>query len=219
MGLSMEDVKELIRLLDATDIVELQLELEAEGARLTIRKAGAFATAMGNVTASVESGEGGRGGVRPTIGEAGADRRGLGAGPGDTVAPAMPAAPGGSATRESAGTVARADGTAGAEALAAAGAGRKAPAQAQAQARGTAKPLTEVTAPMVGTFYRAPSPGAEPFVSVDDHVEVGQTLCIIEAMKLMNEIQSEVSGRIAAITAEDGQPVEYGQTLFLIEPD
>ncbi len=75
-----------------------------------------------------------------------------------------------------------------------------------------------VTAPMVGTFYRAPAPDAEPFVKVGDLVEVGQTLCIIEAMKLMNEIESEVRGRIVRILAENGQPVEYGHPLFLIEP-
>jgi len=75
-----------------------------------------------------------------------------------------------------------------------------------------------VAAPMVGTFYRAPSPDAEPYVKVGDQVEVGQPLCIIEAMKLMNEIESEVKGRVAEILVENGQPVEYGQPLFIIEP-
>jgi len=71
---------------------------------------------------------------------------------------------------------------------------------------------------MVGTFYRAPSPGAAPFVNVGDSVKEGQTVCIIEAMKLMNEIEAEVRGRVAQISVENGQPVEYGQTLFLIDP-
>jgi len=75
-----------------------------------------------------------------------------------------------------------------------------------------------VEAPMVGTFYRAPAPGAEPFVKEGDFVEKGQTLCIIEALKVMNEIESEVSGIVRKILVENGQPVEYGQPLFYIEP-
>jgi acetyl-CoA carboxylase biotin carboxyl carrier protein len=75
-----------------------------------------------------------------------------------------------------------------------------------------------VESPMVGTFYRAPSPGAEPFVKEGDYVEKGQTLCIIEALKVMNEIESEVSGVVRKILVENGQPVEYGQPLFYIEP-
>lgn len=75
-----------------------------------------------------------------------------------------------------------------------------------------------VTAPMVGTFYRAPAPDAAPYVSVGDIVDVGQPLCIIEAMKLMNEIESEVKGRIVEILVENEEPVEYGQPLFRIEP-
>jgi len=71
--------------------------------------------------------------------------------------------------------------------------------------------------PMVGTFYRAPSPGAPSFVEVGQTVSKGQTLCIIEAMKLLNEIESDVAGTIKAILVENGQPVEYGQPLFLIE--
>jgi len=77
----------------------------------------------------------------------------------------------------------------------------------------------EVTSPMVGTFYRAPSPESTPFVNVGHHVSVDQTLCIIEAMKIMNEITSETTGRIANILVENAQPVEYGQILFIIEPD
>ena len=71
--------------------------------------------------------------------------------------------------------------------------------------------------PMVGTFYRAPSPGAPSFVEVGQGVSKGQTLCIIEAMKLLNEIESDFAGTIKAILVENGQPVEYGQPLFLIE--
>jgi acetyl-CoA carboxylase biotin carboxyl carrier protein len=71
--------------------------------------------------------------------------------------------------------------------------------------------------PMVGTFYRAPSPGAPPFVEIGQSVTKGQTLCIIEAMKLLNEIESDASGVVKAILVENGQPVEYGQPLFQIE--
>jgi acetyl-CoA carboxylase biotin carboxyl carrier protein len=73
-----------------------------------------------------------------------------------------------------------------------------------------------VTSPMVGTFYRAPSPGADPFVQVGDTVKEGQTICIIEAMKLLNEIESDLSGVIKEILVENGQAVEYGQPLFVI---
>jgi acetyl-CoA carboxylase biotin carboxyl carrier protein len=73
-----------------------------------------------------------------------------------------------------------------------------------------------VTSPMVGTFYRAPSPGADPFVQVGDTVKEGQTLCIIEAMKLLNEIESDVAGVVKEILVDNGQAVEYGQPLFVI---
>ncbi|MCS7058292.1 MAG: acetyl-CoA carboxylase biotin carboxyl carrier protein [Meiothermus sp.] len=76
----------------------------------------------------------------------------------------------------------------------------------------------EVKAPIVGTFYRAPSPDAEPYVKEGDTVKKGQVLCIIEAMKLMNEIESEVSGVVRKILVQNAEPVEYGQVLFLIEP-
>ena len=76
--------------------------------------------------------------------------------------------------------------------------------------------LTLVESPMVGTFYGAPNPDSPAFVKVGDTVTVGQTLCIVEAMKLMNEIESEVSGTIVAILAEDGKPVQFGQDLFKI---
>jgi acetyl-CoA carboxylase biotin carboxyl carrier protein len=75
-----------------------------------------------------------------------------------------------------------------------------------------------VEAPMVGTFYRASSPGAEPYVREGDVVKEGQIVCIIEAMKLMNEIEAKVAGRVSKILVENGHAVEYGQPLFLIEP-
>ena len=78
--------------------------------------------------------------------------------------------------------------------------------------------LISIEAPMVGTFYRASAPGAEPFVREGDAVKQGQVLCIIEAMKLMNEIESKVGGRIQKILVENGQAVEFGQPLFLLAP-
>jgi acetyl-CoA carboxylase biotin carboxyl carrier protein len=78
--------------------------------------------------------------------------------------------------------------------------------------------LSEITSPMVGTFYRAPAPDAPPFVSVGDRVEVGQTLCILEAMKLMNELESDVAGVVREISVENAEPVEFGQVLFRIDP-
>ena len=75
-----------------------------------------------------------------------------------------------------------------------------------------------IKSPMVGTFYRSPGPDVDPFVKVGDHVSKGDTLCIIEAMKIMNEVEAEVSGVILDIQIENAQPVEYGQTIFLIEP-
>jgi acetyl-CoA carboxylase biotin carboxyl carrier protein len=72
---------------------------------------------------------------------------------------------------------------------------------------------------MVGTFYRSPAPDADPYVEENAMVDVGQTVCIVEAMKLMNEIESEVKGRIARILVENAQPVEYGQVLFLVEAE
>ena len=75
-----------------------------------------------------------------------------------------------------------------------------------------------VKSPMVGTFYRAPEPDADPFIEVGDHVDEGHTLCIVEAMKLMNEIVAETGGEVAAIFANNGEPVEFGQRLFAIRP-
>jgi len=74
-----------------------------------------------------------------------------------------------------------------------------------------------VTAPMVGTFYGAPAPGAKPFVQVGSEVQVGDVLCIIEAMKMMNQIESDSAGRVVSILVENGDPVEFGQSLFIVE--
>jgi oxaloacetate decarboxylase alpha subunit len=96
-----------------------------------------------------------------------------------------------------------------------------APAPAPPAASEPAAPAASqkaVLSPMVGTFYRAPAPDADPFIEVGDVVEVGQTVCIIEAMKLMNEIEAETKGRVAQILVENAQPVEFGQKLFLIDP-
>ena len=101
-----------------------------------------------------------------------------------------------------------------------------APAQAAAPTPAPATPIAMaeaeedghvVMAPMVGTFYNASSPGSPPFVQVGDRVEVGDTLCIVEAMKMMNQIEAEVSGTIKSIRVQNGEPVEYGQILFVID--
>jgi acetyl-CoA carboxylase biotin carboxyl carrier protein len=94
-----------------------------------------------------------------------------------------------------------------------------------AQAPKAAEPLTsgkktlEIKSPMIGTFYRTPTPDSPPFISVGDKVSKGQTVCIIEAMKLFNEIESEVSGTVVKVMVENSSPVEYDQVLFVVEPD
>lgn len=92
-------------------------------------------------------------------------------------------------------------------------------AAAQVPAPAETAGLVTITSPIVGTFYRSPSPDADPYVEEGDYVRKGQVLCIVEAMKLMNEIESEVDGRITRILAESTKPVEYGQPLFLIDPN
>jgi len=98
-----------------------------------------------------------------------------------------------------------------------------APAAAAAESSAPAPAAEEsgyvVKSPMVGTFYAAPAPDADPFVQVGDHVNVGDTLCIIEAMKIMNPIEAEVSGTIRKILVQNAEPVEFGQPLFVIEQD
>jgi len=91
-----------------------------------------------------------------------------------------------------------------------------APAAPAPEAR--ASNLIEIKSPMVGTFYRSPEPGAEPYVKAGSRIGAGQTLCIIEAMKIMNELESEVSGTVREILVDDAQPVEFGQVLFRVEP-
>ncbi|MEZ4828086.1 MAG: acetyl-CoA carboxylase biotin carboxyl carrier protein [Bacteroidia bacterium] len=90
-------------------------------------------------------------------------------------------------------------------------------AAAQDKKQSAASNLFEFRSPMIGTFYRSSSPDTDPFVKVGDHIEKGQVVCIIEAMKLFNEIESEVEGKIVKILIEDAQPVEYDQVLFLVD--
>lgn len=97
----------------------------------------------------------------------------------------------------------------------------RAAAPGQAEAASTEKIATktlEIKSPMVGTFYRAPSPEAPPFIEVGQVVDVGDVVCIIEAMKLMNEIKSEVKGKVVEILVQNAEPVEFGQPLFIVEP-
>ena len=93
----------------------------------------------------------------------------------------------------------------------------KAPSTVEIE-KGESQKYHVIKSPLVGTFYRAPSPGAPPFVEEGDMVSKGQVLCIIEALKVMNEIESDVNGKVVKILVENGQPVEYGQELFYIEP-
>ncbi|HEY8197518.1 MAG TPA: acetyl-CoA carboxylase biotin carboxyl carrier protein [Gemmatimonadales bacterium] len=91
----------------------------------------------------------------------------------------------------------------------------------EAGARPAAPPahLKEIRSPMVGTFYKAPEPGAEAYIKVGNRVTAGQTVCIIEAMKIMNEIEAEITGVVREISVEDSQPVEFGQVLFRVDPN
>ena len=97
-----------------------------------------------------------------------------------------------------------------------------APAAAPASSGSTPEPVDEnlhvIKSPIVGTFYSSPTPGADPFVRPGDHVDAGRVLCIIEAMKLMNEIEADVAGEVMRVFVENGQPVEYGEPLFAIHP-
>lgn len=90
-------------------------------------------------------------------------------------------------------------------------------APATSEVAAPAKKGTPITSPMVGTFYKAPSPDAEPFVKEGSSVKTGDVVCIVEAMKMMNEIESEISGTVVEICVEDGQPVEFGQVLMYVE--
>ena len=117
--------------------------------------------------------------------------------PGQTVVAAAPAAP----------VVAAAAPTAPAE-----------PTSPPPAAASTRSDLLDITAPMVGTFYRAPAPGEPAFIEVGNRVDVGQTVCILEAMKLMNELEAEVSGEVVEILVDNGTPVEFGQVLMRVKP-
>jgi acetyl-CoA carboxylase biotin carboxyl carrier protein len=92
-------------------------------------------------------------------------------------------------------------------------------AEAPSRPAPAAPQLKEIRSPMVGTFYKAPEPGAEAYVRVGSRVTPGQTVCIIEAMKIMNEIEAEIAGTVREISVEDGQPVEFGQVLFRVDPN
>jgi acetyl-CoA carboxylase biotin carboxyl carrier protein len=97
--------------------------------------------------------------------------------------------------------------------------GSDAAAQSAARSAAPAAHLKEIRSPMVGTFYMAPEPGAQPYIKVGNRVTPGQTVCIIEAMKIMNEIEAEITGVIREISVEDAQPVEFGQVLFRVDPN
>jgi acetyl-CoA carboxylase biotin carboxyl carrier protein len=158
--LDIQDLKEILRILEAQDITEF--ELEQDGVKLRVCRsstapAGAPAAVVSHL-AAVPAGVSPLGGASPPAPEA----------------PAPAAVP---------------------------------------PANGTL-----VKSPIVGTFYRSPDPNSPPFVGVGDHVKVGQVLCIIEAMKLMNEIEAEVSGEVVKVHPENGQPVQYGDPLFTIRP-
>jgi acetyl-CoA carboxylase biotin carboxyl carrier protein len=98
-------------------------------------------------------------------------------------------------------------------------AGDQEPREGSGRAPSAAPHLKEIRSPMVGTFYKAPEPGAAPYIKVGNRVSPGQTVCIIEAMKIMNEIEAEIAGTVREISVEDGQPVEFGQVLFRVDPN
>src|SRR5690242_7375373 len=100
-----------------------------------------------------------------------------------------------------------------------AGVPKEAEREAQPRPSAPAPQLKEIRSPMVGTFYKAPEPGADAYVRVGSRVNPGQTVCIIEAMKIMNEIEAEIAGTVREISVEDGQPVELGQVLFRVDPN
>jgi acetyl-CoA carboxylase biotin carboxyl carrier protein len=160
--LDISDLKEILRILEAQDITEF--ELEQDGVKLRVCRHSA--AQVGPAAAA--------GGPPAPLAAA------AHASPGSPASPA-PEAP---------------------------------PLAAEPPANGTL-----VKSPIVGTFYRAPDPNSPPFVSVGDRVKVGQVLCIIEAMKLMNEIEAEVAGEVVKVHPENGQPVQYGDPLFTVRPE
>jgi acetyl-CoA carboxylase biotin carboxyl carrier protein len=162
--LDLKELKEILQILEEKEITEF--ELEEEGMKLRIRKAGP--------------------GPSNHAGPPGALGPGIAALPHPAAVAARPPAP----------------------------SAPEPPAAAPEAEAG----LAVVKSPIVGTFYRTPDPNAPPFVNVGDRVRVGQVLCIIEAMKLMNEIEAEVAGEIVRIHHESGQPVQYGEPLFTLRP-
>jgi len=164
--LDLKELKDLLQILDERQIAEF--ELEEDGLKLRIRKAGAD-------------------GAVATL-----------------VAPAVPAL---------AATNGASPANGAREAATSGGPAPAAPAVAPVE-----EGLLVVKSPIVGTFYRAPDPNSPPFVNLGDKIKVGQVLCIIEAMKLMNEIEAEVTGEVVAIHPENGQPIQYGEPLFSVRP-
>lgn len=157
--MNIKEIKELVKMLDGTDITELTFE--SEGSKVSIKKG----TNISNITPQV-----------PVMQY-----------PSPSMTPlTAPAQPNPTATKEE-------------------------------PNEGLGPNQVLISAPMVGTFYRAPSPESEPYVQVGQNIENGQVVCIIEAMKLMNEIESEWRGKIVQILVENAQPVEYGQPLFVLE--
>jgi acetyl-CoA carboxylase biotin carboxyl carrier protein len=122
-------------------------------------------------------------------------------------------------TRTTAAPVAAAAPVVVAAAPAAGPAANQEPREAPARPASPAPQLKEIRSPMVGTFYKAPEPGAEAYIKVGNRVTPGQTVCIIEAMKIMNEIEAEIAGTVREILVEDSQPVEFGQVLFRVDPN
>jgi acetyl-CoA carboxylase biotin carboxyl carrier protein len=169
--LDLKELKEILQILEEKEITEF--ELEEEGLKLRIRKAGASS----NHSAATA--------VLPLHMPA--------------VIPPVAAVP--------------------APGAGASAAAPSAPPAATAPAEAAEAGLVVVKSPIVGTFYRAPDPNSAPFANVGDRVRVGQVLCIIEAMKLMNEIEAETAGEIVKVHQESGQPVQYGDPLFTIRPE
>ncbi len=155
MNIDLSEIRELIAILNQTDVTELTIE--AESFKLSIRKEGGKAVVVPST------------GATPVV---------LTSVPMQTPGPTAPPPP---------------------------------PPPPE-------KPTTDVPAPMVGTFYRAPAPDAANFVEIGDTIRVGQTVCIIEAMKLMNAIESDVGGRVVEILVQNGEPIEFGQALMRVEP-
>ncbi|MBC7883191.1 MAG: acetyl-CoA carboxylase biotin carboxyl carrier protein [Anaerolineae bacterium] len=155
MNIDLSEIRELIAILNQTDVTELTIE--AENFKLSIRKEGGKAVVVPSP------------GATPTAVASVPIQT-----PGPTVPPPPPPPP--------------------------------------------EKPALNVDAPMVGTFYRAPAPDAANFVEIGDTIRIGQTVCIIEAMKLMNAIESDVGGRVVEILVQNGEPIEFGQALMRVEP-